>query len=494
MAKIPQSVLDMQPVLQNSYLKILGRGKVRDSYLLGSGMMDNMLIVATGRCSIFDFVLNVLVKCKGEVLNALNVFWTTQLLEPIFETDLVAFGSAIDDYLPESLKGNIDLQKRATIVRRLPPPKVEDVVRIILTGSGWESYQETGVICGHKLPSGLKDGSLLPFPIYTPTTKAEVGHDVHITADTVVERYGFGRERLALQATMMIAKYAAERGIILADTKFEISKLDNGKLIIVDEKGTPDSSRFLDKNAWLKALAKGKFPPSLDKQYVREWGRNIGINKMNPERPEDVDYVHSWVVPEAVASMTTRIYRYIFWRLVGSKIETFQREKMGIAVEDPRPKIHILIGSASDEPQIERGLQALKGRVSEGSVSIISCDRNPSELRNLIRKDLVKVDIVIAGAGMAARLPGFVKSELCVLRHPEIPVIGVAFKGATSADDEAAVGCIERIPGQPVEVDVNGHAYFGADGFSDACFAALDNEFLPKDIEHKPSQIDFIKL
>ena len=124
----------------------------------------------------------------------------------------------------------------------------------------------------------------------------------------------------------------------------------------------------------------------------------------------------------------------------------------------------------------------------------MSCDRNPSELREFTKKELVNADVIIAGAGMAARLPGFVKSELCMLGHPEIPVIGVAFEGSSSADNQAAVGCIERIPGQPVELDADGHAYFGSGGFFEACVAAIRNEFLPRNIEHKPPQIDFIKL
>lgn len=487
MAKIPQSVLDRQPVLPGLVLR--GRGKVRDSYNLEDP--SKMLVVASDRCSIFDFVLNTLIGFKGEVLCALNYFWTKNLLSSVFETDLIAAGFAIDAFLPEALRGNVDLQKRATVVKLLPAPDVEDIVRIILTGSGWQSYQKDETVCGHKLPPNLRDGSFLPYPLYTPTTKAEVGHDVHITADSVANSHGFLRERLAIQAACMVSGFAAERGIILADTKFEFSQLSDGSIVLADEKATPDSSRFVDKTAWLKASKKGVFPPSLDKQFVREWGKANGINgSLDPEDPEIVSRVHSLVVPEDVVKVTTNIYRYIFWRLTGMKIERFQRKEMGIAVEDQKLKVEVLVGSESDLPQIQKGLSLFKcGRVASSRVSVISCHRNPKELRDFVRDELTKADVVIAGAGMAAALPGIVKSLLCELNHPQIPVIGVAFKGATPADDKAAIDSIERLPGQPVELDSEGHAHFGDEGFVEACYSAIMDEFLQKTVEKKPVKI-----
>ena len=483
MTKIPQAVLDRQRVLEG--LVPRHHGKVRDSYEL-PGHPDLMLVVASDRCSIFDFVLPTFIDFKGEILNALNHFWTTTVLKDICETDFVACGVGIDEYLPEHLQGNVDLQKRATVVKIMPAPEVEDIIRIHLTGSGWSSYLETGAVCGHRLPKGLKNGSKLPYPIYTPTTKAEEGHDVHLDVDDVVARFGSLRERRAIQCALAIAEFAASCGVILADTKFEMSVDAGGNLVLVDEKGTPDSSRYWGKSAWEKAMREGKLPPPFDKQLVRDWGKTHGIDKRQPENPEDVAFVHSLEVPDDVRQMTTRIYRYIFWLLTGMKIETYQRCRMGIAVPDWRPRVEILLGSRSDLPQIIQGIYFLKASGADVRVTVISCHRNVGELPEFVRSELTKADIAIAGAGMAAALPGVVKSLLCLYDRPDIPVIGVAFKGLTEEDNDAAMLSIECLPGQPVELDQNGHAYWGPDGFTAACHAAIKDEFLPKTIARKP--------
>jgi phosphoribosylaminoimidazole-succinocarboxamide synthase len=492
MAHIPQSVLSKQPVLKG--LNPRSRGKVRDAYDLPE-YPDEMLVVASDRCSIFDFVLPTLVHLKGQILTALNHFWTTSVLKEICEIDLVACGAGIDEYLPEYLRNDIELQKRATVVRIVPAPDVEDIVRLYLTGRGWTSYQKNGTVCGHRLPPGLIDGSKLPYAIYTPTTKAEEGHDEHISAESVAGRYGAKRERLALQAAGTISAYAEERGIILADTKFEFS-FEGGTFVLADEKGTPDSSRFWDGNAWKKSHAKSKLPPSFDKQYVREWGKKALIEKdstgrkRDPQNPDDIAYIDSLEVPTDVIDMTTSIYRYIFWRLTGMQIEAYQRLNMGIAVEAPRRKIEILIGSKSDSEQIEAGLDFLKG-VADVNLRVLSCHRNLNELGAVAEQIINHADVVIAGAGMAAALPGIMKSQLCMLGHPEIPVIGVAFKGKSERDDQAAILSIERLPGEPVELDLHGHAYFGNVGFIEACRATIGHEFLPKDIERKSSELVF---
>lgn len=484
MAKIPKAVLDRCPSL--SGLRLRGQGKVRDSYDFDIAIHAlKMLVVASDRCSIFDFVLNTLVPQKGEVLTALNYFWVAKVIQNLCETDMIACGAVVDQYLPKHLRGNPELQKRATVVRLLPAPEVEDIVRLVLTGSGLQSYQKDGMVCGHKLPAGLNDGSLLPYPIYTPTTKAVEGHDVHITADSVVAKYGFQRERLAIQVASVIANYAAARGIRLADTKFEFS----GN-ILADEKGTPDSSRFVDEVAWRKASAQGKFPPSLDKQYVREWGKKLGIDKRDPEDPADMAWVHYQEVPAEVVEMTTRIYRYIFWRLTGMKLERFQREEMGIAVENRKPKVEIVVGSESDLPQLEAGyrfLYSIGESRAKYRVSVISCHRNPQALLDFVQG--TEADLIIAGAGEAAALPGIIKSQVCVRSRGNIPVIGVALKGKNEKADMAARLSIENLPGQPVEMDEKGNAYFGPEGFEKACHSAVNDEFLPKKMEAKPVKI-----
>jgi phosphoribosylaminoimidazole-succinocarboxamide synthase len=495
MAKIPQAVLEKSPLLANvqAHFKFRSQGKVRDSYdssyniLCGSQPgVPRMLVVASDRCSIFDFVLNTLIPQKGEVLTALNYFWVTKVIQDMCETDMIACGSRIDGFVPPEYMEKPELQKRATVVRTLPAPEIEDIVRLVLTGSGWKSYQENQTVCGHKLPAGLNDGSLLPYPIYTPTTKAVEGHDVHMSADKAVALYGFQRERLAIQVASMIANYAASRGIRMADTKFEFS----GNTL-VDEKGTPDSSRFVDEKAWQKAVKAGKFPASLDKQYVREWGKKLGIDKRDPENPEDVAWVHAQEVPADVVEMTTRIYRYIFWRLTGMKLERFQREEMGIVVKDRKPKVTVVVGSESDLPQVKDGICWLEEEGITVDVNVISCHRNVRDLSSFVGR--LSANIVIAGAGEAAALPGIIKSQLSCLGYSHIPVIGVAFKGKDEKADMAARLSIENLPGQPVELSDSGQAYFGSDGFLLACKAADGNEFLPKKIEEKPAKYD-VKL
>jgi phosphoribosylaminoimidazole-succinocarboxamide synthase len=487
MAKIPQNVLDQCPVL--SGLKLRGQGKVRDSYNFEEPTnYDKMLVVASDRCSIFDFVLNTLIPFKGAVLTALNYFWVSRVILDLCETDMVTCGAGVDSFLPIQLRNSLDCQKRATVVRLLPAPEVEDIVRLVLTGSGLQSYQKNGIVCGHKLPPGLVDGSLLPYPIYTPTTKAAEGHDMHITADSVVAKFGFKRERLAIQVASLIANYAAARGIRMADTKFEFS----GD-VLVDEKGTPDSSRFVDEKAWQKAVKVGNFPPSLDKQYVREWGKKLGIDKRDPENPEDVVWVHSQVVPAKVVEMTTRIYRYIFWRLTGLKLETFQRQEMGIDVADHKPTVSVVAGSESDLPQMMAGLDFLKGKAVV-DVNVISCHRNPWELVTFIHDKMRSADIVIAGAGWAAALPGMVASWLDYDGRPNVPVLGVAFKSDFERNNLAAVTSIECLPSQSVELDQDGRVYFGEEGFLSACRDAVGREFLPRKPSSKEAKLGIMNF
>ena len=486
---IPKAVLDRQPPIEG--LELRSRGKVRDTYLL-PGHQDKMLVVASDRISIFDFVLNAEIPDKGAVLNALNCFWTREALKGMCKTDLVACGSKIDEYLPQQLRGNAELQKKATVVTIVPAPDVEDIVRFVLTGSGWESYQKTGTVCGHELPKGLVNGSRLECPIYTPTTKAQTGHDEHITAESVQKRYGEKRGAAAIGIAKIIEREGVRRGIIMADTKFEFSQLEDGTLMLVDEKGTPDSSRFWDEHDYDKALRSGKLPPSLDKQYVRDWGKKIGIDgKKNPESEEDLAFVHSQELPGKTARITSQLYRYIFWRLTGQKLEKFQREKMGISVPDQFLNIEILIGSESDLSQVDNALSLLAN--CNHTVSVMSCHRNPKELEQYADAKLVTADVVIAGAGMAAALPGIVKSHLCQLGRSDIPVIGVACEGKTEKDDRAAILSIECLPGQPVELGPNGKAYFGAEGFAKAFTSAVTDEFRPRTMEAKPVQIGIRK-
>jgi len=385
------------------------------------------------------------------------------------------------------------LQKTATVVQTLQMLDVEAVVRMCLTGSGWDAYQDGGIVCGHQLPTGMQNGSELPYPIFTPTTKATLGHDEHITANSVADKHGVKPERLALQLAMAGSKHAKNCGIVLADTKFEFGLNEKSALVLGDERLTPDSSRFWAEMAWLVAQEKGEIPPAFDKEFVRTWGKTLGINKRKPEIDSDVDWVHAQTVPDDVLQQTTLLYRYIFWRLTGMKLEAFQRDKMEIATELPPLNIQVIVGSRSDSEQAKEGINWLRSQPHVTlQVNILSCHRNPNELRNFAKSPAANdADIIIAGAGKAAHLPGVLKSWL-VHFGIQAPVIGVAFQGKNNTDEFAARLSITEIPEQPVELDTDGHAYFGNEGMVKACQAAVQNEFLPKTITLKLPEFNIL--
>lgn len=474
MAHIPAGVLARQPVLPG--LKLRNRGKVRDSYNL-PGFPEYMLVVVSDRISVYDFVLNALIPLKGAILNAMSVFWMTNILKE-FKTDLVAYGAAIDHYLPENLRKNVDLQMRATVVRILPAPNVEAIVRGHITGSGWDSYVKTSEVCGHVLPAGLKKSQKLPEPLYTPTTKADVGHDEHIDHRTA-EMFATP----SLKAFKLAADYALTRGIILADTKFEWS----GD-VLVDEKLTPDSSRFWPVTGHEEVVARGTEPPSFDKESVRQLMGWIKTEKLKPTNPEHVAKVDEAEVPEVGIRETTMRYRYAFWRLTGKKVEKFFREDMGINIADPRPNVQVIIGSESDKPQCVEGLRYL-AQHADVQVNVISCHRNPKELKDFLMALPEGTTHLLMGAGKSAQLPGVGKGWLGAFERSDLPVLGVAFVGSLPNDDDAAISAIECLPDQPVELDPTGEAFFGTSGFKEACVSIICNEFFPRKFKPKPAKI-----
>ena len=271
------------PVLQN--LELIGQGKVRDIYAVDK---DHLLIVTTDRMSAFDVVLPNPIPGKGEVLTELSEFWFSK-------TAAIVDNHLTDDLNLVDLLDSADqldyFQKRSMIVKRLKPLPIEAVVRGYLIGSGWKDYQATGAVCGIELQQGLEMASQLPEPIYTPATKAEFGeHDENISyeetinligeelaskvRDTAIEIYNFG------------VNHAKERGIIIADTKFEFGLDNDGNLFLIDEVLTPDSSRFWS----IEEYKVGISPPSFDKQYLRDYLETLDWDKTapGPELPEDV--------------------------------------------------------------------------------------------------------------------------------------------------------------------------------------------------------------
>lgn len=265
-------------------LPFLHRGKVRDIYAVGE---DKLLIVQTDRLSAFDVILPTAVPGKGKILTALSHFWF-QKLAHVLPNHLT--GIAPESVVAESEREQV--RDRAFVIQRLKPLPIEAIVRGYVVGSGWKDYRQTGAICGIPLPSGLKLADKLPDgAIFTPSTKAPAGaHDENIALTEVEQQLGKAlSEEVSAKATQLYteaADYALQRGIIIADTKFEFGLDDTGELYLIDEVLTPDSSRFWPVNQYQP----GQNPPSFDKQFVRDWLEKQDWNKKAPapELPDDI--------------------------------------------------------------------------------------------------------------------------------------------------------------------------------------------------------------
>ncbi len=262
-------------------LPLFIRGKVRDTYDLG----NHLLIIATDRISAFDVVLPCGIPYKGKVLNMLSNFWFrhTKEIIPNHLMEVVEEGHCLDSYIPTEKRFACPdyLAGRSVIVKKMKRIPIECVVRGYISGSAWAEYAEKGTVAGEKMHKGLLESQELEHPIYTPTTKAEAGHDLPISKEEIVKIVGphvaQEMEEKSLALYNYAREYARARGIIIADTKFEFG-MDNGKLALIDEALTPDSSRF-----WDVALYKvGQPQPSLDKQPIRDWLASSGWNKEPP--------------------------------------------------------------------------------------------------------------------------------------------------------------------------------------------------------------------
>jgi phosphoribosylaminoimidazole-succinocarboxamide synthase len=263
-------------------LTLLSRGKVRDLYEVGS----DLLLVATDRLSAFDVVLPTPIPDKGRVLTQLSLFWF-DFLKDVVKNHLVT--ASVDQYPAPLKKYADDLRGRSMLVTKAQMIDIECVARGYLSGSGWKEYQQTGAVCGIKLPVGLKESDKLPEPIFTPATKALTGHDENISIEEMAKRTGKELAEKLRDLTLKIYKtaadYAAGRGIIIADTKFEFGQTSQG-LILADEVLTPDSSRFWPADKYQP----GKAQESFDKQFVRDYLEAIKWNKQPPapSLPDDV--------------------------------------------------------------------------------------------------------------------------------------------------------------------------------------------------------------
>ncbi|BDD93218.1 phosphoribosylaminoimidazole-succinocarboxamide synthase [Pandoraea sp. NE5] len=284
-------------------LPLLSRGKVRDNYAVGD---DKLLIVTTDRLSAFDVIMGEPIPGKGRVLNQMANFWFDKLAHVV--------PNHLTGVAPESVVSSDEAAQvagRAVVVKRLKPILVEAVVRGYLAGSGWKDYQATGAVCGVTLPAGLQNAQQLPEPIFTPAAKAELGeHDENISFDEMVSR--IGRElaeqirEISIRLYKEAAAYAATRGIIIADTKFEFGLDDEGKLHLMDEALTADSSRFWPADSYVV----GSNPPSFDKQFVRDWLETQTWGK-TPPAPK---------LPDEVVEKTAAKYREALERLTGQQL------------------------------------------------------------------------------------------------------------------------------------------------------------------------------
>jgi phosphoribosylaminoimidazole-succinocarboxamide synthase len=288
-------------------LEPVARGKVRDIYAVGD---DRLLLVASDRISTYDVVHPTPIPEKGAVLTGLSVFWFAQT-QDIVPNHLVSFTE-----VPEEVRG------RALLVERLGMFPVECVVRGYITGSGWKDYRQSGAVCGIGLPQGLEESQQLPEPIFTPATKAEVGdHDENVTFDQAAEILGDRPaleelRRLSIALYTRASEHARERGVILADTKFEFGRNAAGDIVLGDEVLTPDSSRFWPADGY----EVGRGQPSFDKQYVRDWAAGSGWDK-SPPAPE---------LPDEVVAGTRERYREAYERIAGEPLDAWL-ERSGAA-------------------------------------------------------------------------------------------------------------------------------------------------------------------
>jgi len=290
-----------KPVFETSLksLKFLHRGKVRDLYEIDR---ERLLIVQTDRLSAFDVILPTPIPGKGRVLTALSLFWFKRLSH-IIPNHLLE----VDPAACVAPREREQVEGRAMVVRRLQPLMIEAIVRGYIAGSGWKEYQKTGAICGIPLPAGLREADKLPAAIFTPSTKAPAGsHDENIRYSDAERILGAQRAAQvrdhAVALYMAAADYASTRGILIADTKFEFGTDDGGKLYLIDEALTPDSSRFWPADEYRTGMS----PPSFDKQYVRDW---LEAQRWNKKPPAPA-------LPDDVLARTEAKYREALERLI----------------------------------------------------------------------------------------------------------------------------------------------------------------------------------
>ena len=298
--------MDGKVLLETNFadLKLFKRGKVRDVYDLG----DKLLIVSTDRISCFDVILPCGIPGKGKVLTSLSCFWF-DFIQEIIPHHLIT--ADLDKYPAQLRRYKDDLSFRSMLVKKTKPLAVECVVRGYLSGSGWKEYQKAQSICGIKLSAGLKESETLPKVLFTPSTKADTGHDENVNQEYVEKLIGKDTALLLKEKSIAIYKkastYAKSKGIIIADTKFEFG-IHGNQVILIDEILTPDSSRFWPADQYQP----GRPQPSFDKQFVRDYLQGLGWNK-TPPAPQ---------LPKDIIAKTSQKYLEAYRRLTGKELKT----------------------------------------------------------------------------------------------------------------------------------------------------------------------------
>lgn len=401
-------------------LPLVSRGKVRDIYAVGD---DKLLMITTDRLSAFDVIMRSPIPEKGVVLNRLTDFWFARL------------GHIVSNHLtgidPESVVAESEVDQvrgRAVVVKRLRPIPVEAVVRGYLIGSGWKDYRETQQVCGISLPAGLRQAAKLEAPIFTPAHKAEMGlHDENISFEEMSNQIGGPLaekiREISLKLYQEASVYAASRGIIIADTKFEFGLDESGVLHLMDEVLTADSSRFWPADEYQEGIS----PPSFDKQFVRDYLETLDWDKTPPPPP----------LPAQVIERTAAKYREALFRIAGVRL----------------PIVGVVMGSQSDWDVMRHAVDILDQFGIAHEARVVSAHRMPDALYAYAEAAQARgLRGIIAGAGGAAHLPGMLAAKTTV------PVFGVPVPSKYLRGEDSLYSIVQMPKGIPVATFAIGEA------------------------------------
>jgi phosphoribosylaminoimidazole-succinocarboxamide synthase len=401
-------------------LPLLSRGKVRDIYAVGD---DKLLMITTDRLSAFDVIMSSPIPDKGVVLNRLTDFWFARL------------GHIVPNHLtgidPESVVAESEVDQvrgRAVVAKRLRPIPVEAVVRGYLIGSGWKDYRETQQVCGISLPAGLRQAAKLAAPIFTPAHKAEMGlHDENISFEEMSNQIGRPLaekiREISLKLYQEASDYAASRGIIIADTKFEFGLDESGVLHLMDEVLTADSSRFWPADEYQEGIS----PPSFDKQFVRDYLETLDWDKTPPPPP----------LPARVIERTAAKYREALFRIAGVRL----------------PIVGVVMGSQSDWDVMRHAVEILDQFGIAHEARVVSAHRMPDALYAYAEAAQARgLRRIIAGAGGAAHLPGMLAAKTTV------PVFGVPVPSKYLRGEDSLYSIVQMPKGIPVATFAIGEA------------------------------------